>query len=206
MASLALLLTAGYSVPLRAQTLAGDAAQAVGNPRFSRGTSGWTLGDAAGLSALAVVALQAGEVVGVKRALQLDVHTAKGINPWDIQLARDLAVGIANGEAVRFSFWGKADKEAKVGAGVEVGSGDYQKLGFDTVTLSPNWKHYEIIGRAARDFTPGQTHVIMHLGAQDARITLAGVRVEDPDHPLPPAVATDDAPFKPQSLVPNADF
>jgi len=206
MATCALLLTAGLYVPLRAQTLALDAARAVGNLRFSNGTSGWTLYDAPSLSALSVVPLQAGEVVGVKRALQLDVHTAKGSNPWDIQLGHELAVGIANGEAVRLSFWGKADREAKIGAGVELGSGDYQKLAFDTLTLSPTWKHYEVIGRAARDFAPGQTHVTLQLGAQDAKITLAGMRVEDPDHPLPPAVVANEAPFKVRSLVPSADF
>ena len=203
------LLLVGGTLPASAQTMSQTPERALLNSSFQSGAANWDLSDATAASSMKVVPLQASEAGGAKRALQLNVQNATGMNVWDIALRQDVHVAVAQGEGLRLSFWAKADRAAKVSAGIE-DSGDYHKVVWSgDVTLSPTWKRYEITGKADKAFGANSLRFIFNLAAQSAQVWLADVRLDDPQHPLaaPVAMAGPQGTLdKPLSLVPATDF
>ncbi len=204
--TLALLL--GSLAPLHAQTLAQAPERALSNPSFQSGASNWDLGDAIGTSSMKIVGLGASEAGSAKRALQIAVQSAAGLNAWDIALRQEVHVAVADQQPLHLSFWAKADRNAKVSAGIEDDL-DYHKIVMGDMELSSAWKHYEFTGKADRNFAAGSTRFILNMAAQSAQIWLADVRLEDPGHPLT-APVTLAGPVgtldKPLSLVPATAF
>ncbi|BCM90429.1 anti-sigma-I factor RsgI6 [Abditibacteriota bacterium] len=197
------------TLPMHAQTLAQTPERALSNPSFHSGTANWDLGDTVATSSMTTVALAANEAGGARRALQIDVHSAAGLNAWDIALRQEVHVGVAAQEPLRLSFWAKADRAATVNAGIE-DSVDYHKIVWSNdLELSTAWKRYEVLGKADRDFKTDSLRFIFNMAQQSAQLWLADVRLEDPEHPLT-APAIQAGPVgtldKPLSLVPATAF
>ena len=202
-------LLLGLSLPSHAQTMMEHPERALLNTQLTNGTASWELLDGVGMSSMKVVSPAAGDVGGARRALELNVQTAPNINAWDISLRQDVGVSVASGQALRLSFWAKADKIATINAGVEDRK-DYHKIVWSGDTaLSTDWKRYEVVGKADHDFAVNDLHFLFNLGFQNAKVQITNVRLEDPAHPIPaqlaPAgpVASLDHPF---SLLPATGF
>ncbi len=199
----------GLSLPLRAQTLLQNPERALLNTVFGNGTASWELNDGAAMSSIKVVPLRAGEAGDARRALELDVHSTPKLNPWDISLRQEVGVRVSAKQALRLSFWAKADKIAVIGAGIEDRNDSHKIVWSGDLQISTAWKKYEFAGEADRDFALRDLRFIFNLAVQSARIQLTDVRLEDPAHPLPlqPApggpIATLDRPF---SLLPATGF
>ncbi|RYX84599.1 hypothetical protein EON83_09630 [bacterium] len=207
-AALPLSLLLGSALPLCAQTLLQTPERALSNSSFQSGTANWELGDAIATSSMQVVNLGANEAGGAKRALKIDVQSAAGLNSWDIALRQEVHVALPTGRPLRLTFWAKANRAAKIGTGIEDG-GDYHKIAWGDVELSPTWKRYEIQGKADRDFAADSLRFIFNLAQQSAQIYLADVRLEDPEHPMAanvPLAGPVGSLEKPLSLLPATAF
>ncbi len=202
-------LLLGLSLPLRAQTLLENPERALLNTQLRNGTASWDLGDGAGMSSMRVVPVGAGEAGTARHALELDVQSAPGLNPWDISLRQDVGVAVSAKQALRLSFWAKADKVATISAGIEDQKDFHKIVWSDDLQISTSWKKYEFVGEADRDFPLQDLRFIFNVALQSARIQLTDVRLEDPAHPLP-AQLPPTGPFatldKPFSLLPAMGF
>lgn len=192
-----------------AQTLAADPLRAVRNGAFFDEVSGWELVDGRARSSIKSVPIAATDAGGIGRALQIAAKPRAGDNAWSVQVRQSVGVAVAQGETLRLSFWARSPQNAKISAMVE-DAATYDKVLIASPQLSPEWKRFEIIGVAAKEFKPNGTTVNFHVGNADAVIELADVRLEDPQHPLPQRLQI--APTqrgslgKPLSLLSSDDF
>ena len=102
-------------------------------------------------------------------ALRVTV-TGKGANPWDAGLVSPVNQAVKAGDELVLAFWAKV-VSAENGAtsvtlpsnGLGLSSPPWTNLFNGAVTIGPEWKLYEVRGRADKDFAPGALNASVHL-------------------------------------------
>lgn len=145
-----------------------------------------------------------GDIPGGGAATRYDVRTP-GPSPWSVQVYVPLTSDIAEGDAVTFGFWARAEtppqgsSAASIGVRIQSNIDPWPGFGDTQIAIEPGWKWYEAsakattavprrngvlvfqIGGAKQQIVIGQTIIIK--GAD--RIIGDGAR---PPEPLPPQI------------------
>ena len=171
------------------------------NGDFAQGFEGWNITQEVTCSP----SLNATDVGGFKRALRLVVRPEAGRPAWDIQVRQPVEAFLEQGDRLQLKLWMRSPESCQVSAFVEIAKDPWTKSLNDTVTLTPEWKEYEITGKCLQAYSAGEVHFGMHLGFGPGTIEIAGLRLFDLD--LEPESAGErPAPEKPLSLIANGDF
>ncbi len=78
-------------------------------------------------------------------AVRVIVHTASD-PPWRIQIVRDIATPVPEGNRVRLHFWAHSATANVVRASVERTAAPYDAVAARQITLTPGWRQYDVEG------------------------------------------------------------
>ena len=186
------------------------------NGDFAKGTEGWVLPASAKAQA-SIVDAQAGANT---KALRFAITPVEGEMPWNIILRQPLSAALKKGDALIFKAWMRSPQSLKATVFLEAKDEKYTKSLDKIVTLSPEWKEYDVLGTVKDDYAADATSIGFHLGHGAGTIEIAGLRLQSgaPVVVAAPPVAAPVAavtlpPFagvpslgNPQTIVANGDF
>ncbi len=120
------------------------------------------------------------KIGGFSRALRAQITTTPGMNAWDSRLTTArTAFAVEKGARLGVRFWARSPQSLQIAAIYQMADAPNTKTIFRNVTLSPKWKEYRVLGRAAVGFEPKGSNFEFHLGYGAGTVEIAGVRVEN---------------------------
>lgn len=201
---LALLLCLAFwcSPSVRSDAPTAEPVNLLINAGFARDEAGWGVPDS-GIAFSTFVPAQAGPY---HRAIHVAVNAGPNNQPWDATLRQDVPIPLKNGDPLTLKVWMRSPESLHAGVYVEQNGGAYAKFVSGTVSLTPQWKEYEIRGAADADYRAGGADVIFHLGTGKGSVEITGVRLFNPNAPASLVVGSGATPDKPLPLIANGDF
>lgn len=199
---MALLLSLCLFAPQVGAQTPGDSAQTdnlLSNGDFTRDEEAWEM--PADNAQAAVVDAAAGSF---KRALRLTVSPRPGDGPFMIALRQPVGVALKKGQPLVLRIWMRAAAHNQVGAFLEEVNAPYAKSLSQVLTLTPEWREYEVRGTSLADYPADGSRIIFHLGYAPGTIEIAGVRLLAPGTQA--AAGSTATPEHPVSLIINGDF
>jgi len=117
------------------------------------------------------------------KALRIPV-AGKSDKSWTTSIASAIGKPVKKGDALILAFWAKLTKgEAGVASaslpfnGVQLAADPYTPVFSGAVTIGPEWKMYEVKGRADRDYQAGMLNATLHLATGKQTIDVGPVFV-----------------------------
>lgn len=113
------------------------------------------------------------------------VDTPGGGNPWTVGVNSPLTSAVKKGDKVLVAFYARVEKApdgaatAKINGQLQLSKAPYTQLfgkGFD---VTSEWKLYQIVGRADRDYAAGELAVALHVNTAKQTIDIGAVAVLD---------------------------
>ncbi len=171
------------------------------NGDFAGGLAGWNVPQ----DETCAPAVVESNIKEYAKALRLAVKPRAGSQAWSIILYQPVNAFLDAGDRLALRFWARSPESLKVSAYVETPQQPYTKSPGETFTLTPEWKEYELQGKAVQDFSGGEARLGFHLGFGAGTIELTGIRLQDLDAK---AGVGGERPTvdKPLSLIANGDF
>ncbi|MDB5691404.1 MAG: hypothetical protein JWO81_467 [Alphaproteobacteria bacterium] len=119
------------------------------------------------------------------KAVRVEVP-GKGEHPWSVFASNPIDKPVKAGDNLVLAFWARLEK-GENGAtsttlpsnAVQMSSEPYTALFSQPVTLGPEWKMYEVKGKADRAYAGGTLNVSLHLATAKQVIDLGPVFVLD---------------------------
>lgn len=101
------------------------------------------------------------------KALRIDVPR-KGANPWDSTVGGPVTKAIKRGDNLVLVFFARLEKGGGPTAtlpynAVQLASAPYSTLMNAPADIGPQWKQFQVTGRADRDYRPGELKVTIQL-------------------------------------------
>lgn len=141
------------------------------NGDFSRETTGWVVPKSEKVSSALV------DGPAKKPALQLQLAPAPDDNPWAIIVRQTLGEAVKKGDSLYFRAWLRSPQSLKTRVFVETKDADYTKSLNQELTLSPEWKAYDISGLAKSDAAAGEMTLGFHLAYGAGTVEIADVQL-----------------------------
>lgn len=95
------------------------------------------------------------KIGGFSRALRAQITTTPGMNAWASRLTTErTASAIEKGARLGVRFWARSPQSLQIAAIYQMADAPNTKVIFRNLTLSPEWKEYRVLGRAADGFEP----------------------------------------------------
>ncbi|HEU0100366.1 MAG TPA: hypothetical protein VFQ67_16525 [Allosphingosinicella sp.] len=119
------------------------------------------------------------------KALRIEVP-GKSEKAWAVALSNPINKPVKMGDNIVLAFWARLAK-GENGAtsatlpynAVQLAEAPYTPLFKDGVTIAPEWKMYEIRGRADRDYSAGSLNVTLHLATGRQTVDIGPIFVLD---------------------------
>jgi hypothetical protein len=114
------------------------------------------------------------------------VVPGKSEKAWAVALSNPIDKPVKAGDNLVLAFWARLEK-GENGAtsaslpynAVQLAEAPYTPLFKDSVTIAPEWKMYEIRGRADRDYSAGSLNVAIHLATGRQTVDIGPIFVLD---------------------------
>ena len=114
------------------------------------------------------------------------VVAKKGANPWDAAIGGPVNKPIKAGDKLILAFWARLEK-GESGAtttlpydAVQLASAPYSTVvGGGSNDIGPEWKMYQITGKADRDYRPGQLKVTIQLATAKQTVDFGPIMLFD---------------------------
>lgn len=137
------------------------------------------------------------EVTGAKAALRDDPKVQggkslriaiarKGANPWDVSVDSAINKPVKAGDKLLLAFWARVEKGENGGAtavlpynAVQLAQAPYTALFNQGVTIGPQWKIYEVQGKADKDYPAGALKATVHLATARQTVDIGPMFVLD---------------------------
>ena len=123
------------------------------------------------------------EAVQGGKALRINVSGA-GKNTWDTAVANPIGKPVKAGDQLILAFWARLEKgqDGSTSASlpynaIQMASAPYTALFHEGVTIGPEWKMYEVKGKADRDYAGGSLNASIHLATGKQVVDLGPVFV-----------------------------
>jgi hypothetical protein len=121
----------------------------------------------------------------IGKALRVTIP-GKGANAWDISLANPITKPIKAGDQIVLAFYARLIK-GENGAtsavlpnnSIQLAKEPYTAFMAAPATIGPEWKMYEVKGRADRDYAAGELGVSLHLATGKQVIDFGPIFVLD---------------------------
>jgi hypothetical protein len=115
----------------------------------------------------------------------LRVHVSgKGSNPWAVSASNPIEKPVKAGDVLILAFWARLEKGENGATAVVLPSNQvqlaappYTPVFGGPVTIGPEWKMYELKGKADKDHAGGTLNVSLHLATGKQTIDLGPVFV-----------------------------
>ncbi|HEY0413356.1 MAG TPA: hypothetical protein VGD66_09450 [Allosphingosinicella sp.] len=119
------------------------------------------------------------------KALRVEIP-GKGADPWAVSAANPVEKPVKAGDKLILAFWARLEigEDGAAAAtlphnGVQLAAAPYTAVFAGPVTIGPEWKMYEVRGKADRDYAGGQLNVVLHLATAKQVIDLGPVFLLD---------------------------
>ena len=117
------------------------------------------------------------------QAIRVEVP-GKSDKTWSVAVASDVKKAVKAGDELVLAFWARVEK-GDGGAttaslpynAVQLSSAPYSALFSGGVEIGPEWKLYEVKGKADRDYAPGEINASIHLATGKQVIDIGPVFV-----------------------------
>jgi Carbohydrate binding domain len=111
------------------------------------------------------------------KAMRFKFEIPEGISPWKISTDYKIGVPLAKDTDVAFKFWARSPESLKLAVYVEQRRAPYTKSVGRSLTMSADWKEYELRGKVKSDYAPDEAEINLHLGHGSGSIEITGVRL-----------------------------
>ncbi|MBO9518320.1 MAG: hypothetical protein J7493_09655 [Porphyrobacter sp.] len=123
------------------------------------------------------------------QALRVTVRR-KGANPWDATVQTTIDKPVKAGDSLVFAFWARLEK-GENGAtetvlpynGVQMSTAPYTAQFVQPATIGPEWKMFEVKGKAASDQAAGTLNATIHLATAAQTVDLGPLIVVNMGQP-----------------------
>ena len=109
--------------------------------------------------------------------------TAKGANPWDMQVSSPIAGAIKRGDVVLFMYYARAETPAEGGSvlptRIQINAAPYTAVLESTEHVTGAWAQHCAYATAAADFAASSTNISVHLATAPQVIDFGPVFVFD---------------------------
>lgn len=170
----------------------------VSNSALNDNAQGWILGQSDNRAQMRVIeaGLEArnGEF---QKALHFDLTPQPGDSVFSTVLLQPISTSIRRGEPVTFKVFARSPQNLKFSAYVEDVK-SFEKWVTGELSLSPQWKEFQMQGMAPRDFNAGEAQLTLHLGALKGEIEIAAPRLTQ-QLPASKPFVFDDTPAAPKA-------
>jgi hypothetical protein len=119
------------------------------------------------------------------KALRVDVP-GKGEHPWSVAASNPIDKPVKAGDNLVLAFWARLEKGENGASSatlpnnsVQMAAAPYTALFSQPVTIGPEWKMYEVKGKADKAYAGGTLTVSLHLATAKQVIDLGPVFVLD---------------------------
>lgn len=119
------------------------------------------------------------------QALRVPV-AGKAQNSWAVAAASSIVKPVKAGDELLLAFWARVEKGDNGGTtatlpynAVQLASAPYTAIFSGPVEIGPEWKMYEVKGKADRDYAAGELNASIHLATGKQVIDLGPVFVLD---------------------------
>ena len=109
------------------------------------------------------------ETVQGGKALRVPVP-GKGANNWDVSVNDEINKPVKAGDQLILAFWARLEKGADGATtaelpynAVQLNKEPYSSVIVGPATITPEWKMYEVKGKADRDYAAGELNATLHL-------------------------------------------
>lgn len=112
------------------------------------------------------------------QALRVTVRR-KGANPWDVAVQTTIDKPVKAGDSLVFAFWARLEK-GENGAtesvlpynAVQTSTAPFTALFVEAATIGPEWKMFEVKGKADKDQAGGTLNATIHLATAAQTVDL----------------------------------
>lgn len=118
------------------------------------------------------------------KAIRID--TPGGGNAWTVGVNSPLAKPVRKGDKLMLAFYARLEKGAdgaatsRIAAGqIQLSAAPYTSLFGQPFEIGPEWKLYQVSGRADRDYAKGELSAALHVNTAKQTIDLGAVAVLD---------------------------
>ena len=110
------------------------------------------------------------------RGVRVTVVNSDPSKPWAVPLNYRIGMPVKQGDDIAIKFWARAPQSNKISVYIEAAKEPYDKAFSRNITLTPDWKEYEVRGKAMIDYTDPLAQISIHLAYATGDIELTGVR------------------------------
>lgn len=110
----------------------------------------------------------------------------KSDKTWSVAVASDVVKPIKAGDELVLAFWARVEKGDNGGTtatlpynAIQLSAAPYTAIVNGSVEIGPEWKLYEIKGKADRDYAPGTLNASIHLATGKQVIDMGPIFVLD---------------------------
>ncbi len=117
------------------------------------------------------------------KAIRLD--TPGGGDPWTVGVNSPLTAAVKKGDKVLVAFYARVEKApdgaatAKINGQLQLSQAPYTQLFGKGFEVTSEWKLYQIVGRADRDYAAGELSVALHVNTGKQTLDIGAVAVLD---------------------------
>jgi len=101
-----------------------------------------------------------------------------GSSPWNVGFNNGLIAPVAPGTRLRLHFWGRSSSRLQICTILQRNVPPYPHAWKQYLTLTPDWKEYDITFVCTESYAPGEAILSFFLGFNTGSIDLAGIRLE----------------------------
>lgn len=113
-----------------------------------------------------------------KHAVRLVVDEVDSAKPWCAQMVKEVPQDVASGKNMVVHFWGRSAKNTSVLFVFEEGKSPHASELQEKVTLSPEWKSYQLPFRTTKAHVSPRANFCIKAGLETGEIEVAGIYVE----------------------------
>lgn len=115
----------------------------------------------------------------------LRIAAPGGGNPWTVSLNTPLTKGVKAGDKLVMYYWLRLEKApegaatARVPAQIQISKAPYTAIFSGSADVGPEWKLFQITGRADKDYGPGDLAGALHLNSAEQTIDVGAIAILD---------------------------
>ncbi|MBC7809074.1 MAG: hypothetical protein H7145_23305 [Akkermansiaceae bacterium] len=113
-----------------------------------------------------------------KHAVHLTVSQVDPAKFWSAQMIKEVPQDVMSGKEMVVHFWGRSLQSTPVWLIFEEGKSPHTPELQQKVTLTPEWKQYELPFRTTRDHIAPHANFCIKAGIQPGEIEVAGIYVD----------------------------
>ncbi len=155
------------------------------NGDFSQELNGWNSSPTVAMTVLPTTEIPVNSDKFPKKILRNVVTPKSGDKPYSAQIVNAIRRPLNEGEILTIRFWARSPQSLSITGDILESVPPYAALtkGKTSFVVTPEWKQYEFIAVAPREFERLGTRLVIAFGSVPGQVDLADLKITSADHP-----------------------